>query len=356
MALTKPEFMAPGVGKKNYLMNGDMSVWQRGTSATSNAADAVMADRWKAYQTGTYVWGWARTSIAAKPASADRLINYCLRISCTTADTAVAAGDYFQVVQHIEGQVFAPLWQHPTTLSFWVRSSEAGTYCAHIRNSGYNRSYVQEFTIDSANTWEYKELQFTAHPTAGTWETTTSIGITVGITLMAGTTYQATANEWSNGNFIATSNQVNWCSNATNTFDLALVQYERGNSATPYETRDLTTEIRDCQRYYTKSYALETAAGTATTTGQLTSGRLYTNALSSVVSWSLQWPVPMRIAPSVTVYNPSNGTVSEFNSSSGPSVAGAAATISDTGATLYQNATGTVDAVLYAHYAANAEF
>lgn len=289
MALTKPEFMAPGVGKKNYLINGDMSVSQRGASGASNAAHAYTVDRWKAYQTGSYVWGWAQTSVAAKPASADRLINYCLRLSCTTADTAVAASDYFQLVQHIEGQVFAPLWQHPTTLSFWVRSSEAGTYCAHLRNGGYDRSYVQEFTIDSADTWEYKELQFTVHPTAGTWDTTTSLGITVGITLMAGTNFQTTANEWSNGNFIATSNQVNWCSNATNTFDLALVQYERGNSATPYQTRDLATETRDCKRYY------EQLGGTAS--GPHGMGLANTTSGAIVV---INYEVEKRTTPAVT--------------------------------------------------------
>ena len=44
------------------------------------------------------------------------------------------------------------------TLSFWVRSSLTGTFGGAFLKQGINRSYLYTYTINSANTWEYKTI------------------------------------------------------------------------------------------------------------------------------------------------------------------------------------------------------
>jgi hypothetical protein len=76
---------------------------------------------------------------------------------------AIAAGDRYFVNQAIEGFNAADLGfgaagAQAVALSFWVQSSLTGTYCATLINSAGDRSYVAEYSIAVANTWEYKTI------------------------------------------------------------------------------------------------------------------------------------------------------------------------------------------------------
>ena len=89
------------------------------------------------------------------------------------------------------------------------------------------------------------------------------------------------------------------------TFEIAQVQLEPGPVATAFEKRPIGTELALCQRYFNKSYAVETNPGIVTTSGQL-AGSFAASGTGSIHS-VVRYPVVMRSTATVTVYNPVTG-------------------------------------------------
>ncbi len=218
---------AQGFTGRNKIINGKMEISQRGSSFPA-IANSYGLDRWFYSNSGS---GVVTISTQADVPSSNEF-QTSLRVLVTTADATQDAGDYSVVGQRIEGANVRDLIGKTFTLSFWVRSAKTGIHCAYFKNSGSDRTYVMEYTVNAANTWEYKTLTVTGGLiTAGTWNWTTGIGIEVGFTLMAGSTYRTTANTWQTGDFLATSN------------------LELGSVATPFEHRIFGLELFYAQRY-----------------------------------------------------------------------------------------------------------
>jgi hypothetical protein len=238
---------------KNIVINGDFNIWQRGTSFATIADGTYTADRWVYGKVGSMVHTVSRSTDVPTVAEAGRLFNYSLLIDCTTVDASIASGDVCGIEHKIEGYNFLPLAQKIITLSFWVKATKTGIYCASFRNnrSGTpDRSYIGEYTINSSNTWEYKTITIAASPSAGTWNYTDSNGLSLTFVLAAGSTFQTTANAWQTGNFFATANQVNATDSDSNDFRIAGVQLEKGSFATPFEQRTTQEELDLCLRYF----------------------------------------------------------------------------------------------------------
>lgn len=233
-------------GFRNRIINGAMEISQRGTSFAAVANVTYTLDR--------FLWGQSGTGVVTITQSTDvpnDTFQNSLKVDVTTADTSIAAGDFALINQKVEGYNVRDLIGQTFTLSFWVKSPKTGTHCVAFRNSVVDRSYITEYTVSTANTWEYKSVTVTGGLiTAGTWNWTNGLGLDIVFTLLTGTTFQTTAGAWQVGNFIGTSNQVNCMDNVANDFFLTGVQLELGPVATPFERRPYGAELALCQRYY----------------------------------------------------------------------------------------------------------
>ena len=234
-------------GMRNKIINGKMEIAQRGTSFAA-ANNIYTLDRWVDSNTTASVATYSQQ--ADVPSSNE--FQSSLRVAITTADAAIAAGDFRAIQQPIEGFNVRDLIGRTFTLSFRVRSSKTGVHCVALRN-GYtaNRSFVAEYTIDAANTWETKSITVSGGLiTAGTWNWTNGLGLIVSFVLAAGSTFRTTAGAWQTGNFLATANQVNCLDTVGNIFAITGVQLEVGEVATPFEHRPYGAELALCQRYF----------------------------------------------------------------------------------------------------------
>lgn len=274
----------------NALVNGDFNVAQRGTSFPAAVSGAYTLDRW--------LWGAVGAGVVTITRDTDvppvgaNAINtpYSLKVDVTTADAAIAATDIYHVFTAIEGFDYRPL-TNGFAISFWVKAAKTGIHCVAFRNRGLDRSWVAEYTVSAANTWEYKTLVVTTPPTAGTWDYATGLGLFVSFVLAAGSNFQGTAGAWQSSNLLASSGQVNELDNTANDFKLALVNLIPGSTAAPLVPLPYEVQLARCQRYcqvYGGAATLEiVATGTATTT---TNAFMYKPLVA-----------PMRDAPSLTV-------------------------------------------------------
>jgi len=309
MALTQvqPGMLASDsqyTGFKNRIINGAMPVSQYygSTDTAVTASVQYMIDRWRSIEItdGAMSVQQSTTSTAG--------FNNSMKFTVTTADASLSAGQLCGFNQFIEGYNTADLgWgtanASTVTLSFWVRSSLTGTFAGAFRNSAENRGYIFTYTINSANTFEYKTITV-AGDTSGTWDKTNGAGIDVIFSLGTGTTYQGTAGSWQASNAFNTSGAVSVIGTLNATFYITGVQLEKGSTATSFDYRPYGTELQLCMRYYEKTYEIGTVPGTATSLGVATSGGGSTGSTTSFIGGNGQrFTVPKRTAPTVTVYD-----------------------------------------------------
>jgi hypothetical protein len=232
------------------IINGDLNIWQRGTPFAAVASATYTVDRWRYDKVGTMVHTVSQDADVPTVVQSGHKSNYSIKIDCTTADAAIAAGDFIFLSQRIEGYNFQPLVAKTFYLSFWVKATKTGIYCVSFRNSGNDRSYVVEYTVNSASTWERKIVTIPFDFTGGTWDYTNGEGLSVSWSLAAGATFRTTANVWQNGNFLATANQVNACDSTANDFFLSQAQFRPDNPNIFVVNRLFDEELAACQRYY----------------------------------------------------------------------------------------------------------
>lgn len=300
--------LTTGMGK-NKIINGKMEIAQRGTSFAAVAAGTYTLDRWRFSINATSA---VITVSQQSDAPSSKEFQNSLRLTVTpTADTSIGSTDQVNIQQRIEGYNVRDLIGRTFTLSFEVRSSKTGTHCVYFQNDAQDRSYVAEYTVNAADTWEKKSITVSGGLiTAGTWNWTTGIGLIVGWTLAAGSNLQTTANAWQTGGFLATANQVNCLDAANNIFAITGAQLEVGGVATPFEHRPFGAELALCQRYFYKSYELGVIPGAIASSGALWTAA---QATSNYLSIPRSFPVTMRATPTVVIYSTLNGATGFIN-------------------------------------------
>jgi hypothetical protein len=272
---------------KNRIINGAMVIDQRNAGAAvtiSSNGSSYLTDRFRADapvdQSMTFQ---QQTSVIPNGFS------YALKATAGTATTT--ATNQPLLAQFIEGFNMADLGfgtanAKTITLSFWVRSSLTGTFGVCFENNNADRGYIASYTINVADTFEYKTITI-AGDTSGTWETTNQRGLSVFFDLGFGTTYSSAASTaWANVERGLTGG-VKLAANTGATWFITGVQLEVGSTATSFDYRPYGTELSLCQRYY---YRITLTGGNFTGIGRAFSS---TQCLIPTI-----YPCTMRTSPS----------------------------------------------------------
>lgn len=240
-------------GFRNQIINGGMSVAQRGTSFTSNG---YTVDRWTIYNGGgTFALSQQASTPGSQPAPG--LTNF-LRVTRASPSSILYITQKVEDVKRFDGA--------PTiTVSFYAKASGAITLPLRLQqefDSGAGGSAsVQVGTINNSVTTNWQ--RFTC---------------TYNVQSLAGKTIQTNSYLEVTFDMPAT----------TETLDITGVQLEFGSVATSFEKRPQGLELQLCQRYYCGQTGSE----------EVIFGYLNGN---NVVG-RCGFPVTMRANPTVIIY------------------------------------------------------
>jgi hypothetical protein len=281
---------------KNLIINGAMQVAQRGTSVTGiTTGEYKTADRWKSALSNLGTW----TESIENDAPTGSGFRNSLKMLCTTADAAPAAGDFFALEQRLEGQNLQAIRKGTSsaqqlTLSFWVKSNVTGTYIAELRDTDNTRQTSAVYSIASSATWEKKTIVFPAD-TTGAFDNDNQESLRFAFWLGAGTNFTSGTlqTSWSstvNANLAV--GQTNLAASTNNYWQITGVQLEVGSTATEFEFLPIDAELARCQRYFTQFAAVN--ANTYFASGGVLA------AATTVADCQLPLPVTMRTTPALT--------------------------------------------------------
>jgi len=277
---------AGGLTGRNLIINGAMQVAQRSTSTSvGDSATYKTMDRWQIGINGTT----AGRATMSQSTDAPTGFGYSMKFDVTTADTSIATGEAFGVLQRIEGQNVQHINKGTSdakvcTFSFYAKGT-AKTYIAEFRD---DNSRQVSATFNVTTSWQRFEITVPAD-TTGTIDNDNTAGFLAIFWLHAGSDFTSgTLNtSW------ATSTNANRMVGCDSIFDstsnelfITGVQFELGETATPFEHRSYGDELRRCQRYY-QQYLNPPLRGTM-------------SAGSASSRTGMILPVPMRATPSVT--------------------------------------------------------
>ena len=253
---------------RNIIINGDMSIAQRGTSATTLALSSGGfryndVDRF-AVNAGNVSSGQVSTEQINSGLDG---FPKAKRITVTTAEVSPATNGYLSIVHNIEGQNLQYIKYGTSnalalTLSFYIRSSVTGNFAGNIIQTdsrpSQNRAFIFNYTINSANTWEKKTISILADA-SGVIDNDNNNSFEINLTyLYLGSDYSnGTLNTWnsnpSGNSYSNNATRVNLLATSGATFDITGVQLEAGTTASDFEFLPRDISLQRCYRYCYKT-------------------------------------------------------------------------------------------------------
>ena len=252
-AVTPAKYIEP-VPFRNIIINGDMSIAQRGTSTSSiTSGGYYTVDRFQVAPNTMGTWTMSQDSDVPSGQGFAK----SLKINCTTADASPSAGDNLTISSNFEGQMLQYLKKGTSnaeslTLSFWVKTNKTGTYIAELYDNDNTRTINKSFTVSSADTWEKKTITY-AGDTTGAFGNDANNSLGVNFWLGAGTTYTSGTLQTSWGSRVQANRAVgvtNLADSTSNYINITGVQLEAGTSASDFEFLPYDVNLQRCQRYY----------------------------------------------------------------------------------------------------------
>ena len=264
-------------GRKNLIINGDMRLAQRATSATVANDTFATVDRFKTwinYNSGTHLMSQESDA----PPGFSKSVKYTS--SATTAQYHIFQQDIeANNLSHINAGTNDAL---PLTLSFWVKSNRPSTYNLDIINDAGSHHIVKQYTIKQSGVWEHKVIHIPPQTVGGAMTIDDTVGYGLYWWLGGSSSYNGTA---------LTDNWVSFLSSRRNeggnaTLDsgdywmITGIQLEVGRNATDFEHRSYGEELALCQRYFQKK--------------KIGYGRVAHFRTSGIMVFAVDLPVTMR--------------------------------------------------------------
>ena len=238
---------------RNVVINGAMNLAQRATSATGvgGSSGYFTLDRFKILPSTTS----GRVTMSRDSSAPSGFAN-SLKLAVTTADTSVAAGEYFIISHKIEGQNLQGFAKgtpdaKPFAVSFYVKGNASATYaCELFDSNGRQASKLFSVTTD----WTRVELTFDPD-TSGAFPDDNTMGLELNFWLHAGSNFSSgTLNQTfaSNDNTKRASGISSLFDSTSRTFFITGVQLEVGQNPTSFEHEPFERTLSKCQRYFQK--------------------------------------------------------------------------------------------------------
>ena len=277
---------------RNVIINGAMNVAQRGTSSTGigGSSGYFTCDRWLIAQSGSGRLTMSQDSSVPT----GKGFAHSLKLDCTTADTSIASSEFLQIVQKIEGQNLQSIGKgssdaKPITVSFYVKANATFNFVCELNDLDNSRHISKLFS--TTTDWVKHEITFPAD-TTGAFDNDNAASLNLTFWLHAGSTYSSgtlnTASFASRTDANRAAGVSSFYSSTDNNFFITGVQLEVGQNATEFEHEPFERTLKKCERYY---YLKGKGAATYLGNGGY--------AVSSEVDCVVNFPTPMRSAPSL---------------------------------------------------------
>jgi len=250
---------------KPLIINGNMAVAQRGTSATgltNGSSGFHTVDRFAYSEFGAPSSQHTMTqeSLTSGNAYINGFAN-ALKMDVTTAQSSVAAADAVSILYKIEGQDLQ-LFKKGTanaekfTLAFWVKGTKTGTHVVELFDRDNNRHVAGTYSISSSDTWEHKVVNFPAD-TTGVFGDDNNRSLDIVFFLAAGSNFTSgdLATSWiAQDNTKRAAGQVNTLDSTSNNWHATGIQLEVGeytsSTLPPFQHESYGENLLRCQRYF----------------------------------------------------------------------------------------------------------
>jgi hypothetical protein len=280
----------PLAGMRNAIINGNFDFWQRGTSFTGSEYGA---DRWFHNRVGTthtasrQAFTLGQTDVPGEPTY------YCR----TVVSSVAGASNNALLLQRIEDvRTFAG---QQVTISFWAKADATKNIAVDL---------TQYFGAGGSPSAQVHGIGATKVSIGTTFQKvtiTTTLPSISGKTLGTDGSGLLALNVWFDAGSSFNS-RTDSLGQQSGTFDIAQVQVEPGPVATPFERRPLGTELALCQRYYEKTFDINTAPANNLGTGV---GEVFFTGPSGGGGFApnlyaqYSWKTTKRATPTVTFFN-----------------------------------------------------
>lgn len=319
-------------GLHNFFYNGWLDLWQR-TGSTVTTINGVAVGTYTAdritFSSGGTTNKNARISRSTNtPVIGKESPSFSFEFTPLTAITSMSAGDIVQPFrQKFEGFDYAKLHEKECTFGFFIQTNKTGkmpvAFLKFITPSTYE-SMVTSVDIfpSEAGQWVYKEAKVKWTSTIpDSWTSSSAVQMEIGA--CSGSSYHATTQGvWMPGNYKTASDMINIMDSTSNYLRIAAVHLVIGEGYGPNYYRrngvDYAGDLKNCQRYFEKSYDTDVAVGTAGAGGG-SSNNISPGTAANLVVHAIRFSTPKRVTnPAITLYNPVTGAAGTMDNNGTP--------------------------------------